>query len=67
MTTVTAHACLDKIPLESDEGDVNRPPTTEGSQREAQESQKQVLQAEYPPTLRQVLISIGLLLGIFFW
>lgn len=48
-----------------EENSINRPLPTECSQQEVQESQEQELPVEYPSPLRQVLITIGLLLGMF--
>lgn len=47
------------------ENDIEKPPPTDSLQMLAQDSQEPALRVEYPSTLRQVLITIALMLGIF--
>ncbi|KAK6075840.1 major facilitator superfamily transporter [Seiridium cupressi] len=58
---------LDKSSLgnHGQENSIDSPPTTDGSQQGAQETEKQDLAVEYPNTIRQVLIIIALMLGMF--
>ncbi|KAK6062425.1 major facilitator superfamily transporter [Seiridium cupressi] len=58
---------LDKSSLGNlgQENSIDSPPTTDGSQQGAEETEKQDLAVEYPNTIRQVLIIIGLMLGMF--
>lgn len=69
MATETSNSTLNEPPFggqgkEHGNG-VDRTPSTKSSHEEVHESQKQALPVEYPTPFRQVIITIGLLLGMF--
>ena len=67
MATETAKSTLNEPLFEGHgkENGIDRTSSTQSLQEEVQESQTQALPVEYPTPLRQVLITFGLMLGMF--
>lgn len=67
MATETAKSTLNEPLFEGHgkESGVERTPSSQSLHKEVQESQTQALPVEYSTPLRQVLITFGLMLGMF--